>query len=111
MMQSVESSHTLDRAGMPYGGRTTGVGIEIEWQRGPLGAPGSPDRKGPNGAFVEGVIAAAMDRIRWYQEVCDGRFHCEENAFALLNLESALVWLNRRTAKRTERGVEGTHTP
>jgi hypothetical protein len=55
--RKIEGIHTLDVNGNPGGGVTDGVGIHIEWQDGPLGRGG--DRSEPNGAFVEGVIAAA----------------------------------------------------
>lgn len=52
------------------------------------------------------MIGAAADRIRYYQ---GGRFHCEENARALLHLEAALEALNSRTARREAENTEGTH--
>jgi len=81
-----------------------GTGINIDWQNGPLGR--GVERIEPNGAFVEGVIEAAIDRIQYYQ---DSKFNCRENAIALTHLETALLWLNKRTADRENRNVEGTH--
>lgn len=107
MNQRISSEHRSDDSGMPAGGHTVGVGINIDWQTGPLGR--DDDRQQPNGAFVEGVIEAALDRIRWYQETAGGRFRCRENALAITDLESAQNWLNRRTADREARAVEGTH--
>lgn len=104
MLQQVIGKHESDENGMPAGGHTTGTGIQIEWQNGPLGR--GPDRKQPNGAFVEGVIAAAIDRIQWYQ---DSKFKCRENALALTKLEEALHWLDWRTRRREQSGIEGTH--
>jgi hypothetical protein len=105
MQQQLESKHFADLNGNPAGGVTTGIGIDIFWQNGPLQVPGA-ERQGPNGAFVEGVIEAAADRLRFYQS---GRFACRENAIALTKLEEALHWLQHRTADREARGVEGTH--
>lgn len=107
MNQPIKGEHLSDANGLPAGGRTTGTGIEISWQNGPLGR--GAERLEPNGAFVEGVIAAAIDRIGYYQKACGGRFACRENALALTKLEEALMWLNSRTASREARGVEGTH--
>ena len=76
--RKIEGRHELDANGNPAGGRTAGVGIEIHWQDGPLGR--GADRAEPNGAFVEGVIAAALDRLHFYQTASDGRFACRENA-------------------------------
>lgn len=90
---------------VPAGGRTTGVGIDITWQDGPL-------KDNPrNGAFVEGVIVAAIQRLEFYQNSCERRFNCRENALAITKLEEALHWLDHRTKARQLRNVEGTHTP
>jgi len=100
----IKSTHFNDDDGNPAGGCTTGVGIEIAWQNGPLGRDG--DRVEPNGAFVEGVIQAAIDRLEYYNA---SRFRCRENSLAITKLEEALHWLNHRTANREARKVEGTH--
>lgn len=104
MLQQVQSEHREDENGCPAGGTTTGTGIQIEWQNGPLGR--GEDRKPPNGAFVEGVIAAAIDRIEFYQR---SRFKCRENALAITKLQEALHWCQHRTMDREVRDVEGTH--
>lgn len=106
MKQELNQTHRLDDDGKPAGGLTTGVGLVIDWQDGPLGRGG--DRREPNGAFVEGVIQAAIGRLEFYNE---GEFRCRENSLAITHLEEALHWLESRTAKREEREVEGTHTP
>lgn len=94
-----------DAQGNPAGGTVTGIGIDIEWQNGPLGR--DAERKAPNGAFVETVISAAQQRLQYYQE---SKFACQENADAMYHLEMALSCLASRTKKREEREVEGTHT-
>lgn len=101
-------NRTNGLTGLPAGGHVIGVGLRIDWQDGPL-----RDERGTheNGASVETVIAAAMQRIEWYQTVADGRFSCAENAEAIAHLASALDALDRRTARRTDAGVEGTHEP
>jgi hypothetical protein len=109
MKQKLEEKHVLDQNSNPAGGSTTGTGIGIEWQDGPLGR--GADRKEPNGAFVEGVVQAAIGRLQFYQKAAGGKFSCRENAIALTHLETALLWLEKRTADREEREVEGTHTP
>ena len=93
-----------DANGNPTGGKAEGTGIVIEWQNGPLGR--GADRKEPNGAFVETVIDIARQRIQHYQ---DSPFKCRENAIAITKLEEALMWLNKRTADREKRNVEGLH--
>lgn len=105
MNQKITSKHNNDERGNPAGGQTVGTGILIDWQNGPLGRDG--DRIAPNGAFVEGVIEAALDRLEYYQS---SEFRCRENSLAITKLEEALHWCCHRTAKREERKVEGTHT-
>ena len=104
MLDKFEATNNNDANGNPAGGTVSGVGISISWQNGPLGR--GEDRILPNGAFVETVIAAALQRIQYYQ---DSKFKCRENALAITKLEEALHWLNHRTAAREARQVEGTH--
>ena len=92
--------------GLPHGGFVSGVGIDINWQAGPLGR--GEDRLVPNGAFVEDVIAAALQRIQYYNET---EFRCRQNSLAITHLEEALFWLRDRTEEREARQVEGTHQP
>lgn len=100
----IKSDHYDDEHGRPAGGWTRGTGIEITWQDGPLQVDGV--RREPNGAFVEDVIRAAIDRIAYYQ---GSEFHCVENAVAFGHLQAALEVLKERTRGREARGVEGTH--
>lgn len=108
-MNNVNETHDLDANGNPTGGFTGCTGMQINWQNGPLGR--GPDRKAPNGAFVEDVIVAARGRLDFYQTASGGRFACGENAKAIEHLDAALAILNARTAAREARQVEGTHTP
>ena len=104
MNTKINTQHWNDNNGNPAGGSSFGNGFAISWQNGPLGR--DMDRKEPNGAFVEDVIAAVKDRIEYYQA---GRFACDTNAAAIKHLCSALNALESRTAERETRGVEGTH--
>lgn len=104
MQQDFHSVHQDDAEGNPAGGSIHGTGLQIVWQNGPLGR--GSDRKEPNGCFVETVIAAAIDRLEYYQR---SQFACEENANALIHLNNALAELNARTNAREARDVEGTH--
>jgi len=94
----------IDKQGNPAGGYVSGVGLRIDWQNGPLGQ--GDNRQKPNGAFVETVIAASIERLKFYQE---SEFKGEENARAIQFLDQALDVLNERTKSREKRGVEGTH--
>jgi hypothetical protein len=118
MRQKIQQRHEIDAVGNPGGGETTGTGIDIRWQNGPLGR--GDTRKEPNGAFVEGVIQAAIGRLEFYQKTSvvspDMKkilrtFSCRENALAITKLEEALMWLEKRTRDREEREVEGTNSP
>jgi hypothetical protein len=107
MLDTFKASNWTDPDGNPTGGTVVGTGLGITWQNGPLGR--GDDRKAPNGAFVETVIAAAKQRLEFYESACDGKFHCFENEVAIQRLEEALKILNERTRKREARQVEGTH--
>jgi len=102
--QGFTSEHWNDADDNPAGGTTFGTGFAIGWQNGPLGR--DEGREEPNGAFVEDIIAAAADRIRYYQQ---SKFACAENATALDHLNEALEVLDKRTKDREAREVEGTH--
>lgn len=101
-----EAENKLDEQGRPAGGHVQGTGFRIDWQNGPLGRVGTEERIAPNGAFVEDVIAAALQRIEHYQET---QFACVENQMAASHLQCALFFLNSRTKRRVEQKVEGTH--
>lgn len=109
MMQEIEAKNDTDENGNPTGGYVKATGFSINWQNGPLGR--GSERHEPNGAFVEGVIEAARQRIDFYQKASGGKFACRENALAITKLEEALHWLNARTQAREKRKVEGTNTP
>ena len=109
MMQEIEARNDIDDNGNPTGGYVKATGFSINWQNGPLGR--GVGRQEANGAFVEGVVEAARQRIAFYQSASGGKFACKENASALVCLERALLHLNARTQAREKREVEGTHVP
>ncbi len=80
--------------------------LTIEWQDGPR----TPDAEGnlapSNGAFVEDVIYAALQRLQFFQE---SKYKTRENAIAITKLEEALMVLNLRRLDRANRSVEGKH--
>jgi predicted negative regulator of RcsB-dependent stress response len=68
-------------------------------------AEGSTELKTVNdGTTNEELLEVLLDRLNYLQ----AKFPCRENALAITNAEQALMWLNRRTANRVKRGVEGT---
>ena len=104
MLQQITEQHEVDENQCPTGGKTSAVGIRIDWQNGPLGR--GVNRREPNGAFIEGVLQAAAGRLRFYQA---SKFSCRENALALTKIEEAILWLQARTQRREIAGIEGTH--
>ncbi len=113
MQQQFTSMFEVDGDGNPAGGRSVATGIWIDWQNGPLGR--GEDRIEPNGAFVETLVAMAIDRLQWYNgdgkyaEDSGKKFRCRENSLAITHLEEAQHWLNHRTARRETANTEGTH--
>jgi hypothetical protein len=61
-----------------------------------------------DGTTNEEVLSMLIDRIRFLN---DNRLPSRENSIAITKLEEALLWLNKRTANRKARGVEGTSKP
>lgn len=107
----LEATNVLDAAGNPTGGE---VRLEIsghpellvKWQDGARGEQGKPGLAEPNGAFVEDVLWAALQRLEFFQE---SQYRCRENAIAITKIEEALFIMKDRQLSRSYRGVEGKH--
>lgn len=56
-----------------------------------------------DGTTNEEVLEMLIDRMNYLQ----GKFPCRENAIVITKLEESLMWLNKRTADRVKRNVEG----
>ena len=56
-----------------------------------------------DGTTNEEVLRVLIDRLGH----AHAKFPCRENAIATTHLETALLWLEKRTADRKARGVEG----
>ena len=65
---------------------------------------GAIQENGVNGCHNEDLMAIVIDRLEGFQS---GNFACKENQMALDKLYEALMWLNKRTQDRINRGVEG----
>lgn len=65
---------------------------------------GNVTENGVNGLQVEEVLARALARLQEY----NAKVPCRENSIAITKIEEAIMWLNKRTADRVSRGVEGT---
>ena len=75
------------------------VVTDILFQNGPI------KEAGINGISQEALLAIVADRLRSFQS---WPFNTRENAIALIHVETALLWLQKRTHDRMRRGVEGT---
>jgi hypothetical protein len=58
-----------------------------------------------DGTTNEELLEVLIDRIKFL----NSKFACKENDEALTKLEEALMWLEKRTADRKKRGVEGSN--
>lgn len=58
-----------------------------------------------DGTTNEEVLKMLIDRMNSLQ----AKFPCRENAIATTHFETGLLWLEKRTADRLARGVEGKH--
>lgn len=59
-----------------------------------------------DGTTNEEVLEVLINRMNFLQS----KFPCRENAIAITKLDEALLWLNKRTADRVKRNVEGKHS-
>lgn len=57
-----------------------------------------------NGIPNEALLSIVIDRLQGFQR---GDFGTRETAVALTNLETALMWMQKRTRDRIDRGVIG----
>jgi len=80
----------------------TNSGISIQELHFQDGVVSEMDR---NGIQNEEVLEVLIDRMNWL----NAQSFCRENSLAITKLEEALLWLNKRTADRVNRNVEGTH--
>ena len=90
------AQNMVDDDHFPAGGFAFGPGFTIAWQDGPCG----------EGADIGAVLEAVVNRLAFFQS---SHFACSENAEAIEGINHALGALDRRTADRTNRGVEGTY--
>lgn len=58
-----------------------------------------------DGTTNEDMLAVLIDRMQYLQ----AKFPCRENAIVITKLEESLMWLEKRTADRKKRNVEGKH--
>lgn len=80
--------------------------LGIKWQDGPRGQGEGKPLAEPNGAFVEDVIWAALQRLEFFNE---SKYRDRANSLAITHLEQALQVLKDRQLERSARNVEGKH--
>lgn len=80
--------------------RLTRAVCAVNFQDGPI------QEVGVNGISNEALLAIVEDRLLGFQS---GDFACRENAIALTHLQTAMMFLQKRTRDRLARGVEGTN--
>jgi hypothetical protein len=56
-----------------------------------------------DGTTNEEVLEALINRMNFL----NGKFSCRENSIVITHLETALLWLEKRTNDRIKRNVEG----
>ena len=56
-----------------------------------------------DGTTNEEVLEALINRMNFL----NGKFPCRENSIVITHLETALLWLEKRTNDRIKRNVEG----
>jgi len=91
------ANHVYEVVARPQSQTQEGV-ASIRFQKGPI------KEKGVNGCHHEDLIAIVIDRLQSFQ---NSDHKCRENALAITKLEEAIMWLNKRTQDRVNRGVEG----
>lgn len=114
-IEGYQNGEPADR--WPDGVRRPFVAVELRFQNGP-----TQTHEDLNGITNEALLAVLIDRMRGFQGMPPvhvtpisklasnpAPFICRENATALTHLETALMWLQKRTRDRIARGVEGTH--
>lgn len=100
-MKTIRPGHTYELDWFEHPGRHEKLQfIEKE----PNGLPGDL-KVVRNGTTNEEVLRVLSDRLHHLND----KFPCRENAIALTHIESALLWLEKRTVDRKARGVEGKH--
>lgn len=103
---TASATNFTDADGNPAGGGVDSIGLHVGWQDGPRGQEGTDELLPPNGAFIEDVLWAALQRLEFFQ---DSKYRDRGNALAITHIEGALQALKDRQLERSYRKVEGKH--
>lgn len=95
-----------------HGGAYHAYGISYDSNNGYISNHGIQFQNGPrlisgseNGILDVDLLEIVRHRLKCFQA---GDYKTRENEMALVKVEEALLWLNKRTDDRAERGVLGT---
>ena len=88
-MYNFMSEHFITEDKRPVGGYADGIGFTISWQRGPMKLNEKKELL-PNGALAYDVVAAALDRLQFFQQT---KYKSEDNKKAIKYLGRALAHL------------------
>lgn len=72
----------------------------VKFQKGPRKDPGAR-----HGVLDSDLLEIVRDRLKAFQS---GEYATRENEMALMHIEEALLWMNKRVENRIERNVLGT---
>lgn len=100
----VRSRNYVDENGNPAGGYAHGIGLCVNFQDGPRGKTDGGELKPANGAFVEDLLVAAAERLRFFQS---SQFAHPANQEAINHINEAIRTLHVRATDRAARGVLG----
>lgn len=75
--------------------------VTISFQKG-----ARKDGSANHGILDNDLLEIVRDRLKCFQQ---GDFACHENEMALIHIEEALMWMNKRAEDRAERNVLGTY--
>lgn len=101
-MKCLDDCHTYDMDNFNFIGFDPAARIHFYEMR--------TDGKKINGVTNEEVLRVLIHRLTFLNEKWqDGKFWCRENSIAITKIEEALMWLEKRTADRIARKVEGKH--
>jgi len=113
---NLKANNKLDENNNPTGGdvslHVTKQGdpeypaLIVNWQDGPRGTVEDGTLSDPNGAFIEDVLWAALQRLEFFNE---GKYRDRANSLAITHIEQALQALKDRQLERLFRNVEGKH--
>lgn len=113
---SLRASNKLDENENPTGGDvylhvtksgdTEFPALVVNWQDGPRGTAEDGTLTNPNGAFVEDVLWAALQRLEFFNQ---SKYRDRANSMAITHIEQALQALKDRQLERSHRNVEGKH--